>query len=195
MSQIVCGLNFEQYQDDSIFPIESEKSYLTALICLFHLTGDPRGRGNLSLPCMLLVTWKLSVLSLCVENRKTHDSEFAEELFDAVLSNLNNHKQVFRVHQNDKLNNLKRAELEKVGGSQADKGSTRGSGTAPGTPAGSRKRAAAKAAGGGPDQHVLEQFELDQDADGKRRSAFNLQEATTHKSALDLARLSRPGLS
>jgi len=36
--------------EDSIFPIESEKSYLTALICLFHLIGDPRGRGNYSLP-------------------------------------------------------------------------------------------------------------------------------------------------
>ena len=35
MSQIICGLNYEGIQDDSIFPIEAEKSYLTALICLF----------------------------------------------------------------------------------------------------------------------------------------------------------------
>ena len=32
------------------------------------------------------------------ENRKIHDSEFSEELFDAVLHNLTNHKQMFRVH-------------------------------------------------------------------------------------------------
>lgn len=35
MSQIICGLNYEHVPDDAIFPIESEKSYLTALICLF----------------------------------------------------------------------------------------------------------------------------------------------------------------
>lgn len=68
------------------------------MICMFHLIGDPRGRGNLSLPLMLLSTWKLGILSLCTENRKIHDSEFSEELFDAVLHNLTNHKQMFRVH-------------------------------------------------------------------------------------------------
>ena len=103
MSQVICGLSFEHYQDDSIFPVESEKNYLTALTCLFHLIGDPRGRGNISVAVMLLITWKLSLLSLCTENRKLHDSEFAEELFDATLSNLHNHKELFRTHQNNKL--------------------------------------------------------------------------------------------
>lgn len=103
MSQIVCALNFEQVIDDTIFPIEAEKSYLTALICLFHSIGDPRGRGNHSVAMMLLITWKLSLLSLCTENRKVHDSEFAEELFDAVLANLPNHKVCFREHMNSKL--------------------------------------------------------------------------------------------
>jgi hypothetical protein len=85
MSQLVCSLNFEQSNDELIFPIESEKSNLTALICMFHLVGDPRGRGNYSVPMMLLCTWKLSLLALCTENRKVHDSEFAEELFDSAL--------------------------------------------------------------------------------------------------------------
>ena len=66
--------------------------------------GDPRGRGNASLAYMLLSTWKLSLLSLCTENRKVHDSEFSEELFDATLSNLLNHKVHYRSHQNYKLN-------------------------------------------------------------------------------------------
>lgn len=111
MSQLICGLHFEQFQDDQTFPIESEKCYLTALICLFNLLGDPRGRGNLSSPIMLLPCWKLSLLSLCIENRKVHDSEFSEELFDATLVNLVNHKMKFRIHQNQKL---KRVEHEKV---------------------------------------------------------------------------------
>jgi len=103
MSQVICALSFEQVVDDTIFPIESEKNYLTALICLFHLIGDPRGRGNHSVAIMLLITWKLSILSLCTENRKVHDSEFAEELFDSALFNLHNHKALFREHQNSKL--------------------------------------------------------------------------------------------
>ena len=106
LSQIMCGLNFELAHDDSLFPIESEKSYLTALICLFQLIGDPRGRGNFSIPFMLLVTWKLSLMSLCLENRKVHDAEFSEELFDATLCNLTNHQMLFRGHQNDKLNRV-----------------------------------------------------------------------------------------
>lgn len=78
---------------------------------MFHLIGDPRGRGNISAPMMLLPCWKLSLLSLCIENRKVHDSEFAEELFDATLANLPNHKMKFRIHQNLKL---KRVEHEKL---------------------------------------------------------------------------------
>ena len=55
---------------------------------------------------MLLITWKLSLLSLSTENRKVHDSEFSEELFDATLCNLINHKVHFRYHQNEKLNRV-----------------------------------------------------------------------------------------
>ena len=106
VSQIICALHYEQIPDDSVFPIESEKSYLTALICLFQIVGDPRGRGNFSVPYMLLVTWKLSLLSLSIENRKVHDAEFAEELFDATLCNLLNHKTHFRNHQNEKLSRV-----------------------------------------------------------------------------------------
>ena len=55
---------------------------------------------------MLLVTWKLGLLSLSIENRKVHDAEFAEELFDACLNNLTNHKAQFRRSQNHKLNRV-----------------------------------------------------------------------------------------
>jgi hypothetical protein len=106
MSQIICALSYEQVQNSSLFPIESEKNYLTSLTCLFQLIGDPRGRGNHSVPMMLLVTWKLCLLSLSIENRKVHDAEFSEELFDATLFNLNNHKLNFRHFQNEKLNRV-----------------------------------------------------------------------------------------
>lgn len=105
-AQVVCGMNFEMVEDDSIFPIESEKSYLTALICLFNIVGDPRGRMSSSLPFMLLLTWKLGLLSLSIENRKVHDAEFSEELFDAALHNLLNHQCLFRQHQNQKLSRV-----------------------------------------------------------------------------------------
>lgn len=76
-------------------PIEAEKSYLTAMICIFQLYGDPRGRGNIGIPYTLLLSWKLSLLSIS-EDKKLHDSEFAEEIFDACLKSLVNHKKLYR---------------------------------------------------------------------------------------------------
>lgn len=35
VSQIIRGLSYEQNPEEAFFPIDSEKSYLTALICLF----------------------------------------------------------------------------------------------------------------------------------------------------------------
>jgi hypothetical protein len=151
--------------DDSMFPIESEKNYLTALICMFHLMGDPRGRGNFSTPSMLMVTWKLSLLSLCTENRKVHDSEFSEELFDAILSNLHNHKETFRVHQNTKL---KRVELENVtaipqGNPNDLKKSTTNSSRRQINPVDRN-------------QYVIDKFEMLMDQDMKKKNTFDLAE-------------------
>ncbi len=78
--------------------VEAEKSYLTAMICLFQLYGDPRGRGNYAIPYSLFLSWKLSLLSLA-EDKKIHDSEFAEELFDGALRCLTNHRLVYKEHQ------------------------------------------------------------------------------------------------
>jgi hypothetical protein len=54
------------------------------MICIFSLYGDPRGRGNFTIPYSIYLSWKLSLISLA-EDKKLHDSEFAEELFDASL--------------------------------------------------------------------------------------------------------------
>ena len=81
------------------FPkIEQEKAYLSSLVCLLKLYGDPRGRGNFATPISLLLSWKLSILPM-VQDRKIHDSEYAEELYDASLLSLYNHRKHFREHQ------------------------------------------------------------------------------------------------
>lgn len=74
------------------FPLESEKAYISALLCHFAYEGDPRGRGNRSHPIMLFYAWKLQLLALA--GKKTHDSEVAEELFDACLWGL--HKRQYK---------------------------------------------------------------------------------------------------
>ena len=94
--QILTGMFFEEKRDT--VQVEAEKSYLTAMICLFQIHGDPRGRGNFTMPYSLFLSWKLSLLSLA-EDKKLHDSEFAEELFDATLQSLLNHKKCFREQQ------------------------------------------------------------------------------------------------
>jgi len=47
------------------------------------------------MPFSLYLSWKLSILSL-IEDKKIHDSEFSEELFDASLRCLNNHKKHYK---------------------------------------------------------------------------------------------------
>lgn len=59
--------------------------------------GDPRGRGNIGVPFTLYLSWKLSLLS-SAEDKKLHDSEFAEEIFDASLKTLNNHRKLYKEH-------------------------------------------------------------------------------------------------
>jgi len=43
----------------------------------------------------LLSSWKLSLLALA-DSKKLHDSECAEEFFDATLSTLYNHKRFYK---------------------------------------------------------------------------------------------------
>lgn len=80
------------------FPIESEKNYIAAMIIAFQIYGDPRGRGNYSIPYQLFFAWKLSLLSLA-EGKKSQDSELSEELFDAALASLFNHKRMYKSNQ------------------------------------------------------------------------------------------------
>lgn len=57
---------------------------MIALKSLFYLYGDPRGRGNLGTPYTLFLSWKLSLIAL-IDDKRLHDSEFSDELFDACL--------------------------------------------------------------------------------------------------------------
>ena len=71
---------------------------MSSLINIFLLYGDPRGRGNIGIPYTLLVSWKLSLLAL-TEDKKVHDSEFAEEIFDASMRGLFNHRRLYKEQQ------------------------------------------------------------------------------------------------
>ena len=52
----------------------------------------------MGIPYTLLVSWKLSLLAL-TEDKKVHDSEFAEEIFDAAMRGLFNHRRLYKEHQ------------------------------------------------------------------------------------------------
>ena len=65
------------------------------MVLAFQIFGDPRGRGNYSVPYFLFFSWKLSLLSLA-DGKKLVDSELAEELFDSSLSSLFNHKRFYK---------------------------------------------------------------------------------------------------
>lgn len=95
MCMMLTGLLYDVSDEIENFPIESEKNYLVAMVLAFQIYGDPRGRGNYSIPYCLFFSWKLSLLALA-ESRKLHDSELAEEMFDATLASLYNHKKIYR---------------------------------------------------------------------------------------------------
>jgi hypothetical protein len=74
--------------------VDAEKSYIAAMISLLNFMGDPRGRGNSGQPIMMFLAWKLQLLAL--SGRKMQDSELAEEIFDACLSDCTSHKKQFK---------------------------------------------------------------------------------------------------
>ena len=95
MCMTLTGLFCDGSEELDQFPIESEKNYLLAMVLAFQIFGDPRGRGNYSVPYFLFFAWKLSLLSLA-DGKKLVDSELAEELFDSSLSSLFNHKRFYK---------------------------------------------------------------------------------------------------
>ena len=95
LAMTLTGLWQDLNEEMDQFPIESEKNYLAALIIAFQIYGDPRGRGNYTIPYYLFYAWKLSLLSLA-DGKKTADSELSEELFDSALLSLHNHKSLYK---------------------------------------------------------------------------------------------------
>lgn len=61
---------------------ESEQHFVTALLLMTHLYGDPRGRGNAGVPWQMLVASKLSLI--CRDEGRVQDAVLAEEHFDAA---------------------------------------------------------------------------------------------------------------
>lgn len=108
MCMMLTGLIFDVNDEIESFPVESEKNYLVATVLAFQIYGDPRGRGNYSIPYQLFFAWKLSLLALA-ESRKLNDSELAEEMFDSTLASLYNHKRLYRNHQLEIVNAQEKA--------------------------------------------------------------------------------------
>jgi hypothetical protein len=47
---MLSGLIQDANDEIEMFPIESEKNYLAAMVLAFQIYGDPRGRGNYAIP-------------------------------------------------------------------------------------------------------------------------------------------------
>ena len=114
MCMTLTGLFCDSSEELDQFPIESEKNYLLAMVLGFQIFGDPRGRGNYSIPYFLFFAWKLSLLSLA-DGKKLVDSELAEELFDSALSSLFNHKRFYKTQNIELI-----AAQEQAHGSQSN---------------------------------------------------------------------------
>ena len=74
------GLNY-----DKTDPSLAEQSYITALLLLTRLYGDPRGRNNIGVPWQMTAAWKLSKISR--EEKRIQDAQLAEEHFDSIFVN------------------------------------------------------------------------------------------------------------
>ena len=62
---------------------QSEQNYITSLVLMTRLVGDPRGRKNRGIPWQMLAAWKVSQIAR--EYHRLPDALAAEEHFDSVF--------------------------------------------------------------------------------------------------------------
>lgn len=77
---MALGICFEEADVNA-----AEQSYLTALLLMTRVYGDPRGRNNIGIPWQMTAAWKLSKIAR--EEKRIHDAQLAEEHFDSVHMN------------------------------------------------------------------------------------------------------------
>ena len=63
----------------------SEQHYITSLLLMTRLVGDPRGRKNRGIPWQMLAAWKISQIAR--DSHRLPDALAAEEHFDSVFMN------------------------------------------------------------------------------------------------------------
>lgn len=68
----------------------AEQSYISALLLMTKIFGDPRGRGNTGTPWQMIVSWKLSQIAR--HDKRIHEAQIAEEHFDSILINSHEYK-------------------------------------------------------------------------------------------------------
>lgn len=62
---------------------QSEQNYISSLVLMTKLVGDPRGRKNRGIPWQMLAAWKISQIAR--ESHRLPDAMAAEEHFDSVF--------------------------------------------------------------------------------------------------------------
>lgn len=62
---------------------QSEQNYISSLVLMTKLIGDPRGRKNRGIPWQMLASWKISQIAR--ESHRLPDAMAAEEHFDSVF--------------------------------------------------------------------------------------------------------------
>jgi hypothetical protein len=62
---------------------DSIDKYLCALVLMYRLKGDPRGRGTIGHPIFMFLGWRLGLQARLLG--KTLEAEYFDELFDCAL--------------------------------------------------------------------------------------------------------------
>ena len=88
---------------------ESEQHFVTALLLMTQLYGDPRGRGNIGVPWQMLVASKLSIL--CRDDGRIQDAVLAEEHFDAAYISTKQYREMTYAQSHWKRTNTRTEEI------------------------------------------------------------------------------------
>ena len=95
--------------NESVSLMEAEQHYVTALLLMTKLYGDPRGRGTSGIPWQLLAASKLSLIAR--EENRLQDAVLAEEHFDAVYMSTKQYRKLSYAHGRWKHTNTRAEEL------------------------------------------------------------------------------------
>ena len=95
--------------NETVSLAEAEEHYVTSLLLMTQLYGDPRGRGTSGIPWQLLAASKLSLIAR--EENRIQDAVLADEHFDAVYMSTKQYRKLSYAHGRWKHTNTRAEEL------------------------------------------------------------------------------------